>query len=683
MKLFLRTVVFTILIFFCLLKSVSPVHAALASFTFNNFTLGGAKIAGLPFQVTITARDEFGLVVTTFNSVINITDGTGTIYPTQTSDFVNGVWTGYVYITQATTSTYINASYSGKTGNSDNFSVLADSRIKYLTVFAGNNQTGTVNTLLTNGLVAKVVDPYNNPVTGASVNFLITSYPTGATGQTLSTYSGVSNASGNVATTMTLGRKAGTYVVTASMASGISNTTSFYETAVPDVLTSLNLSPSVGVIPIGGYMAFTAKGYDQFLNEKTLSSVTWSVINGGGTIDNTGIFYGGDIAGTYLNTVRASSSGVGALASVTLLGSGSGSGSGSGGVGSSESATPAPTPTPSPTAVPATATPTASSSAQPSGSGGEGGAGVLNSISITPDVITALKNARIPVVAEGVDIYGNTVSNVNFSFSVTGNLGTLTQTSANTVLLTASESGIGTVTVVATQGNVTKIAKIVGSVGTGLNRRLVIEAVSSPQAVGEPFTISIAAKDSLNNFLTDYKGPIVLADTTGSIDPTVVQPNDSGIWYVQAIINLSNPEVSITAAGDGMIGVSNIFEVTGNPKQSDVGYGAGGGGAAGGGGGGGLGDVMGASISGKIKELLQDKSLNKFTVARFIGAGLAAGIGILGASIGGSIMASRGLEALGRNPFAKTKLKLNLYLSIIAFLLTAGLAVLASFLIVR
>ncbi|OGV93593.1 hypothetical protein A3B57_01390 [Microgenomates group bacterium RIFCSPLOWO2_01_FULL_47_10] len=70
-------------------------------------------------------------------------------------------------------------------------------------------------------------------------------------------------------------------------------------------------------------------------------------------------------------------------------------------------------------------------------------------------------------------------------------------------------------------------------------------------------------------------------------------------------------------------------------------------------------------------------------MARYIGAGLAGGIGILGASIGGGLMASKGLEAIGRNPFAKRKLKANLYVSILAFVVAAGLAVYAAFLIIR
>lgn len=666
MKPFIITA-FTILVFLLAIKHPPQANAQVTQFTFNSFTTGGPKTAGLPFLVTIYARDASNNVVSSFDQNVNLTDTTNTVSPNQVT-FSGGTWTGNAYITQAGT-TALTASYSSIVDTSTSFSVIADSRIKFLTTIGGNNQTSTVNNLLPQALTLKVVDPYNNPISNVPVNFAISSYPSGATGQQLSATSDVSNSSGNASTNLTLGRKSGTYIVTASLGSGITNTIHFYETASPDALMSLSISPQTGVIPLGGYIAFTAKGYDQFLNEKNLSNLTWSVQNSGGTIDSTGIFYAGSQTGTFLNTVRAESGGVGATASVSIIGDGSdtgegdgtGSGSGSGDDDGSGTATASASPTPA-------ATP---------------GTGVLNEVYVDPSVISALKNARIPILAEGVDIFGNTVANVNFTFSVSGDLGTLTQTSANTVLLTASETGIGTVTVTAQQGDIVRVARVVGSVGTGLNRRLVIEEIESPQAVGEPFTISIAAKDTLNNFITDYTGPIVLADTTGTLDPVLVEPNNQGIWYVQAIITLSHPEVTVTAAGDGMVGVSNIFEVTGEPKLVDVPpKGAGGAGVGTGGGGDGLGGVLGASISGKIKELLLDKDLNKYTIARYIGAGLAAGIGILGASLGGGIMAGRGLEALGRNPFAKGRLKFNLYASIIAFIAAAGLAVFASFLIV-
>jgi len=660
---FIKTFIFAAVL---LLLTAGTVKAqALTGFTFDGFTSGSPKIAGVPFNVTITAVDGSGNRLTTFNSSVSLLNATETIYPTLTTNFLNGIWSGQVIITGASNSDRIAVSSGAIISNSATFTVVPDSRLKFLNIVSGNNQSGSVGTQLPQSLTVKVVDSYGNPIPNTGVNFATFSVPPNATNHSLSANSGISNAQGLVSSVFTLGRKAGTYLIGANLTNSFTGGVQFYETATPYSLIAITVSPSVAVMPAGSYIPFKATGHDQYLNEITLPSITWSVQNGGGTIDNTGVFYAGNTLGNFSNTVKATSGSIGATASVNIVGvwegtagdgdSGEGSGSGDGSGTGTDTATPSaavPSPTPS--------------------------AGQLYNVQVEPEVLSILKGARIPIVAEGVDFFGNPVAGTSFDFQVTGDLGTITRTGPNSVLLTASETGIGTVTISATQGNVTKIAKVVGSVGTGMNRRLVIEEIQSPQQVGEPFTISIAAKDSLNNFITDYKGPLILADTTGTIDPATVQPSEQGIWYVQAIISAAHPEVTVTAAGDGMIGVSNIFEVTGDPKKSDLGFGAGGVGM-----GGGLGDVLGASISGKIEEILNAKNLSKYAVVRYIGAGLAAGFGILGASVGGGIMASKGLEAIGRNPFAKGKLQLNLYASLVVFVAAASLAVFASIMIAK
>ncbi len=623
----------------------------LTSFEFSDMTSGPSKIAGIPFNVTITAKDENGSTMTSFTGTANLSDTTGTLSPNQTTAFTNGVWSGQLNITKATTNTTLTASNGFVSNSSASFAVYPDSRIKFLTILSGNNQANTVGQPLNNALTIRVVDPYNNPLSGVGVNYAVSSVPQDAQGYSLSSNSTTTNSAGDASTTFTLGRKAGTYIITSTLTSGVTNTAHFYETALPGTVTSLQIHPSsIVVIPTGSFIPFTAVGLDQYANQIEVSPITWTVQNGGGTIDATGMFYAGNTIGTYSNTIRASFGSVGSTASVTIVGS-------SGGVaGIASGSGVEPTPIPTPTYAP------------PQN-------GVLYDVQVDPEVISALRNIEIPILAEAIDIFGNVVSGVTYDFNVSGGLGKLTQTGPNSALLQTSAEGIGVVKVTATQGDRVVSTNVVGSVGNGINRRLVIEDIISPQRVGEPFTISIAAKDIDNNFVTDYSGPIVLADTTGTLDPSVVPPNESGIWYVQAVINLAHPEVSITAAGDGMVGVSNIFEVIGNPKKSEVGPGLGGLG--------GVGEVLGASVSAILDQLLLDEDYNKLTIFRYIGSGLAAGFGILGASIGGGIMVSRGLEAIGRNPFAKNRLKANLYASLLAFVIAASLAVFAAFLILK
>jgi F0F1-type ATP synthase membrane subunit c/vacuolar-type H+-ATPase subunit K len=656
----LKLTIVTLLFFIYLWVGSNQVQAqSLTDFSFSNFHTGSSKVAGLPFSLTITALDENGQTLASFNSSVNLADSTGTIYPTQTSNFQNGIWTGFVYITRAVASTQISANYLTVTDVSSAFTVASDTRTKMLAIISGNNQTQLVGSSLANALVVKVVDPYSNPIPNVGVNFAISGIPPNSTGQILTNNSISSDISGNAITNLTLGRKAGTYIVTGTITSGITSAVNFYENAVSGTLMSISISPPIGIVPAGSFFPFTVRGGDSYGNEITPTNLTWSIQNGGGVIDANGIFYAGTTLGTYSNTVRVVTGGIGSSATVTVVGA-----AGEAGGTATSAGVLLPTPLPTITPVP---TPTAKP-------------GVLYDVQIDPSVIAALVNARIPIIAEGVDIFGNSVNNVSYDFQTSGNLGSLVQTGPNTALLTTSGSGVGTVTVTATQGNLTQSSTIAGSVGNGINRRLIIEEIPSPQTVDVPFTISIAAKDSENNFVTDYAGPIVLADTTGTIDPAVVQPNNQGIWYVQAVVKLSHPEVTVTTAGDGMVGVSNIFEVVGDPKKSSVLPGLGG---IGGGDSKGAGAVLGASISAILDRLLLEKNLNKYSVFRYIGAGIAAGLGILGVSVGGGIMVSRGLEALGRNPFAKTKLQFNLYASLAAFVMAAALAVVASYLILQ
>lgn len=620
------------------------------SFVFNDFTAGGTKRAGVPFFVTITALNSSGSIENTFDGYAVLSDDTGTLSPTQTSNFTNGVWSGVVYITQAQVDNHLYAIHQGPvsqiTGTSSLFTVAADSRMKYLSIVSGNNQSGTVNSQLGNSLVVQVVDPYDNPIPGQTVNFAISSYPVLATGQLLSSTSGNSDVNGRVSSALTLGRKAGTYVVTANLSSSNMDRAMFYETAIPGPLLSLEISPKMTVLPTGTSQQFSVNGYDLYRNERNLGAISWSVVNGGGAIDATGIFTAGQVTGNFQNTVKASADGLQGFATANIV---------VGGV---------------------VEVATAGATQDDSGSGVT--ISEIQQVIVDPDFIQALSGATIPITATAVDASGSVVTGVAYTFEISGDLGTLTSQTPNTVLLTASENGVGAITVTATQGNITKVAKIVGSVGTGLNRRLVIDPIDSPQQVGESFLISIAAKDQFNNFITDYVGPLALTDSTGTLDPATASPSATGVWYVQGIISLAHDQVTVTVAGDGMIGISNIFAVEGTPLKEDV--------LPGGGSGAGLGaGIKGASIAAQIEQFLKEKGIagSGGIGIRYLAAGLAAGIGILGASIGGGIMASRGMEALGRNPFAKGKLKMNLYMGLFVFIAVGGLALTAAIMILR
>ncbi len=57
-------------------------------------------------------------------------------------------------------------------------------------------------------------------------------------------------------------------------------------------------------------------------------------------------------------------------------------------------------------------------------------------------------------------------------------------------------------------------------------------------------------------------------------------------------------------------------------------------------------------------------ALNNIESAKALGAALAIGLGAIGPGVGIGILASKALEAIGRNPEAEAKIKTNMILAI-------------------
>jgi hypothetical protein len=98
-------------------------------------------------------------------------------------------------------------------------------------IVSGNNQTLPISRVLTDGFVVHVNDSNGNPVPGDTVKFTIVSSPVGSIGTVLSVVDTITDASGNASTRLTLGSKAGVYVVNAKV-NGVP-IVSFNATAIP------------------------------------------------------------------------------------------------------------------------------------------------------------------------------------------------------------------------------------------------------------------------------------------------------------------------------------------------------------------------------------------------------------------------------------------------------------------
>jgi len=87
-----------------------------------------------------------------------------------------------------------------------------------IAISSGNAQTQGIAAQLALPLKVLVTDPTGTPVSGVTVNFAITSYPSGAGGYSLSAASAITGADGTAQVFLTLGDQAGSYTVTATAA---------------------------------------------------------------------------------------------------------------------------------------------------------------------------------------------------------------------------------------------------------------------------------------------------------------------------------------------------------------------------------------------------------------------------------------------------------------------------------
>ncbi|HVB31427.1 MAG TPA: hypothetical protein VNE60_07910, partial [Gemmatimonadaceae bacterium] len=81
----------------------------------------------------------------------------------------------------------------------------------------------------------------------------------------------------------------------------------------PGTLASMTVTPNPQVLAVNGTQQFTALGTD-FSGVNVGITPTWTVVAGGGTISSSGLFTAAALAGTYTNTIKATSGSLSATA---------------------------------------------------------------------------------------------------------------------------------------------------------------------------------------------------------------------------------------------------------------------------------------------------------------------------------------------------------------------------------
>jgi hypothetical protein len=118
----------------------------------------------------------------------------------------------------------------------------------------------------------------------------------------------------NAAGLFTAGTASGTFTVMAS-SSGISGTASVVVTS--GSLATISVSPTPATLAASSTQQFTAVGKDIGGNAVAISP-DWSVVASGGAVSTSGLFTAGATAGTFLNTVKATSGSISGTATVVV-----------------------------------------------------------------------------------------------------------------------------------------------------------------------------------------------------------------------------------------------------------------------------------------------------------------------------------------------------------------------------
>jgi hypothetical protein len=104
------------------MSNIFSVYGALDHFIFD--TISSPQTAGVSFTIKIYAKDSLNNTIPNFTDQVNLSVSDGTITPSMTGYFNNGVWIGSVTLIKAGTNIKIIAEKSGKTGESNAINVL-------------------------------------------------------------------------------------------------------------------------------------------------------------------------------------------------------------------------------------------------------------------------------------------------------------------------------------------------------------------------------------------------------------------------------------------------------------------------------------------------------------------------------------------------------------------------------
>ena len=263
--------------------TIDFILGSLDHFTFD--TISSSQIAGVTFSITITAKDQYENTVASYTGANTLSDTTGTISPSSTGSFTNGVWTGTATITKAQTGVTITTTGADKSGVSNSFDVTAGS-LDHIIISPG---TATITTGNTQTYTAEAFDQYDNSLGNVTSS---------------TTFEIESGAWGSWSANVYTSEDTGTWTATGTY-SGKSDTATLTVTTAGS-LDYIVISPGTATITADNTKTYTAEAFDQYDNSMggVTSSTTFEIELGAWgswaanvyTSENTGTW---TVTGTY------------------------------------------------------------------------------------------------------------------------------------------------------------------------------------------------------------------------------------------------------------------------------------------------------------------------------------------------------------------------------------------------
>jgi hypothetical protein len=469
------------------------------------------QVAGVPFQVEIRAISAYGLDVP-YAGTLSFANTTGTLSPSQ-SEMAGGTFTGSFTITKATGDDVITLSGAGLNATSNTFEVVPG-QADHLTVepVASPQVAGTPFTLN-----ASAYDVYNNPASSFNGACTLTDATGTVDPQAASFVSGV------ITTQVTVTKATASDAVTIAAGTLNATTNAFEVLAGPaDHLTVEAItSPQVAGTPF----TLSATAYDAYDNPAVSFVEACTISDTTGTVDPQAASFVSGVLNVQITVTKATTSDA-----MTLSASG--------------------------------LTITTNSF--------EVMAGVADHLTVESVATPQVVGTPFTLNASAYDAYNNPASGFNEACTLTDATGTLAPSTA------AFTAGVFTTQVTVTKATAADAVTLSAGglivttnsfeVAAGPADHLTVEAISSPQVAGTPFTLNASAYDAYNNPATSFNGACTLTDTTGTSTLTTATFL-SGVLTTQVTVTKAITSKELVVMVGGITVTSNSFEVASGPAD--------------------------------------------------------------------------------------------------------------------